>query len=129
MAMSPFNVFSTMSSRTTCDFARPFMEDIIVSSGAATYEEAVQNHVTHPRLVLQHLREKKLAVSDKKANIFVQQVEFAGHVLGYGVKQPIPGRIACLEKWDTPRMVSELRAFLGSANYYQDLSLSMRIMW
>ena len=43
-------------------FARPFVDDIIVSSGGATYKEAVQNHVKHLRLVLQRLREKKLVV-------------------------------------------------------------------
>ena len=39
---------------------------------------------------------------------------------GYGVKRPISGNIACLKKWDKPRTVSELRANLGFANYYQE---------
>ena len=52
--------------------------------------------------------------------MFVDQVEFAGHVVGYGVKQPIPGKIACLKKWDKDRTVLELRGFLGLANYYQE---------
>ena len=98
------------------DFARPFMDDIIVGSGGATYEEALQNHVKHLRLVLQRLREKRLAASAEEANMFVEHVEFAGHVVGYGVKRPI----LCLEKWDKPRTVSELMAFLGFANYYQE---------
>ena len=53
------------------DFAKPFADNIILSSGSATYEGAVQNHVEHLRLVLQRLRENKLAVSDDKANMFV----------------------------------------------------------
>ena len=40
------------------NFARPFVDDVIVISGGPTYEEAVQNHVKHRRLVLQHLRKK-----------------------------------------------------------------------
>ena len=48
-------------------------------SGGANYEEAVQNHVQHLRLLLQRLREKKLAVSADRANMLVEQVEFAGH--------------------------------------------------
>ena len=48
--------------------------------------------------MLQSLREKKLAVSADKANMFVEQVEFTRHVVGYGVKRPIPGKIACPQK-------------------------------
>ena len=102
------------------DFARPFVDDIIVSVGRATYEEAVQNHVKLLRLVLQRLRKNKLTVSADKAMIFVKQVEFTGHVLGDGVKRRIPGKIVCREKWDKPRTVSELRAFVGFAQNYQE---------
>ena len=77
------------------------------------------NHVKHLRLVLQCLREKKLIVSADKANMFVEQEEFAGHVVGYGVKPPIPQKITRLKKWDKPRTVSELRAFLSFAFYSQ----------
>ena len=75
------------------DFARPFVDNIIVSSGGATYEKAVQNHVKHLRLVLQRLTRRTLDVSANKANMFVEQVEFAGHMVGYGVKRPIPFNI------------------------------------
>ena len=80
------------------NFTRPFVDDIIVSSGGDTYEEGMQKHVKHLRLELQRLREKDLAVSAKKANIFVEQVEFSGHVVGYSVKRSIAGKIRCLEK-------------------------------
>ena len=53
------------------DLARPFVDDIMVSSAGATHKEAVQNHVKHLRHVLQRLRGKKLAVSADNANMFV----------------------------------------------------------
>ena len=102
------------------DFARPFVDNIIVTLGGATYDESLQNHGKHLRLMLQHLREKKLAVSADRGNIFVEQVQLAGDVVGYGVNKPIPAKFASLEKWDKPRTVSELKAFLGFANYYQE---------
>ena len=86
-------------------FTRPLVDDIILSSGGATYEASVQNHVKHLRLVLQRPRQEKLAVSADKANMFVDQVHLAGQVVGYGVKRPIPGTIACLEKCNKPRSV------------------------
>ena len=65
------------------DFAPPFGDNTIVSSGGATYKEAVENHVKHLRLMLQQLRKKNLANSANKANMFVEQVEFTGHVVSY----------------------------------------------
>ena len=44
------------------DFVRPFVDDIIVSLGGATYEEPVHNRVEHLRLLCQRLREKKFAI-------------------------------------------------------------------
>ena len=100
-------------------FPQPFVENIIVSSGGATYKEAVQKHLKHLRLVLQRLREKKLAVSADMANMLVEQVELAGPVVvNDGVKSSFPGKIGCLEKWNKAGTVSELLAFLGLANYY-----------
>ena len=96
------------------------MDNIIVSLGGAAYEEAVQNHVQRLRLMLPSRREKNLAVSADKAKMFVKEVDFAGHVVGYGIKRPIAGKNACLETWDKPRTVLEFRAFLSFANYYQE---------
>ena len=102
------------------DFARPFVDNIIVTLGGATYDESLQNHGKHLRLMLQHLGERKLPVSADRGKIFVEQVQLAGDVVGYGVNKPIPAKSASLEKWDKPRTVPELRAFLGFANYYQE---------
>ena len=80
----------------------------------------MQNHDKNLWLVLQRLREKMLAVSANKANMFVEQVEFDGHRVCYGVKRPISWKITCLEKWDKPRTVSELRVLLNLANHHQE---------
>ena len=47
--------------------ARSFADDIIVSSGGATYEEAVQSRVKHIRLVLQCIREETFPFQPKTA--------------------------------------------------------------
>ena len=45
-------------------------------------------------------------------------MEFCGHVLGGGTRRPAPGKLSAIEKWETPRTIHELRAFLGFTNYY-----------
>ena len=37
---------------------------------------------------------------------------------GRGVRKPTPGKLRAIEKWEVPRTISALRAFLGFTNYY-----------
>ena len=46
------------------------------------------------------------------------EVEFCGHVLSAGRRKPAPGKLLALQKWELPQTVTELRGFLGLANYY-----------
>ena len=50
--------------------------------------------------------------------MYVKRVEFCGHILENGTRRPAPGKLRVIEKWDLPRTVTELRAFLGFTNYY-----------
>ena len=59
----------------------------------------------------------KLTGSSDKATIAVSEVVFAGHVVGNGQRKPIPGKVAAIEHWEKPKMVSELRAYLEFCNY------------
>ena len=38
--------------------------------------------------------------------------------MGGGVRKPAPGKLRAIEKWEVPRTVTALRAFLGFTNYY-----------
>ena len=52
-----------------------------------------------------------------KWKLFVPEVEFCGHILG-GTRRPAPGKLHAIEKWEVPKTVTALRAFLGFTNYY-----------
>ena len=42
-----------------------------------------------------------------------------GHVVGRGQVQPDPDKVAAVQNWPEPKNVSELRSFLGMANYFR----------
>ena len=63
------------------------------------------------------VRHKPTGSSDK-ASIAVSEVVLAGHVVGHGQRKPIPGKVAAIARWEMPKTVSELRAYLGFRNYY-----------
>ena len=95
-----------------------YIDDVIVGSTGATMEETLANHDRNLREVLDRLAQNKLIVDPRKASLFVTEVEFCGHILREGRRQPAPGKLTALLKWDLPRTVTQLRGFLGLANYY-----------
>ena len=103
-----------------CDCADPFVDDVIIASGdpSMSYEELLEAHERDVTRVLDLLVRHKLTGSSDKATIAVSEVVFADHVVGNGQRKPIPGKVAAIEHWEKPKMVSELRAYLGFCNYY-----------
>ncbi|GBG68721.1 hypothetical protein CBR_g3263 [Chara braunii] len=81
---------------------------------------AVPDHgVTEPHLVLEKLREANFKINAKKCEWAKTQVLYLGHVLdGDGIK-PEDSKITAIRDWPTPRTLTELRSFLGLANYYR----------
>ncbi|GBG78802.1 hypothetical protein CBR_g28025 [Chara braunii] len=70
-------------------------------------------------IVLEKLREANFKINAKKCEWAKTQVLYLGHVLdGDGIK-PEDSKIAAIRDWPTPRTLTELRSFLGLANYYR----------
>jgi hypothetical protein len=101
-------------------FADAFVDDIIVSSEADTYEEAVAKHKEDLMVVLGRLRENKLVCDLSKAQLFVDYVEFCGHLVGQGTRRPSTRKLECVARWRRPETVTDLRSFIGFANWYHD---------
>ncbi|GBG60257.1 hypothetical protein CBR_g4210 [Chara braunii] len=69
--------------------------------------------------VLEKLREANFKINAKKCEWAKTQVLYLGHVLdGDGIK-PEDSKIAAIRDCPTPRTLTELRSFLGPANYYR----------
>ena len=98
--------------------ADPYIDDVIIGSTGFTEEEAFQNHIIDLRKVLDRLREQKMLVNPAKAHFFMREVEFCGHILKEGRRQPAPGKLMSIQKWELPQTVTQLRGFLGLTNYY-----------
>ena len=100
------------------DFADAYMDDILVGPCVEEGEDLFEAHDRDLRRVLSLLEKEQLIVDVSKCKLFVPEVEFCGHVLGRGVRKPAPGKLMAIEKWEVPKTISELRAFLGFTNYY-----------
>ena len=100
------------------DVATPFIDDIIIGTWVGPGEDLNAKHREDIFRVLDVLEADQFVADPTKCKFFVKEVEFCGHVLGRGTRKPSPGKLRAIEKWELPKNITELRAFLGFTNYY-----------
>ncbi|GBG80057.1 hypothetical protein CBR_g30423 [Chara braunii] len=69
--------------------------------------------------VLEKLREANFKINAKKCDWAKTQVLYLGHVLDGDNVKPEDCKIEAIRDWPTPCTLTELRSFLGLANYYR----------
>ena len=98
------------------DGVNVYIDDVIVGSTGGTWEEVLANHERDIRKVLDRLGETQMIADRKKAHLFTNEVEFCGHILHEGRREPAPGKLLSIQRWELPRTVTQLRGFLGLTN-------------
>ncbi|GBG88305.1 hypothetical protein CBR_g46872 [Chara braunii] len=119
----PFGLTNVPATFQRCmnDQFRPWLDRFVVVylDDILVFSRTLQEHQGHLRQVLEKLREANFKIKAKKCEWAKTQVLYLGHVLdGDGIK-PEDGKIAAIRDWPTPRTLTELRSFLGLANYYR----------
>jgi hypothetical protein len=94
-------------------FVLVYLDDILIFSNDAA------DHLSHVAKVLQVLRQAQLAVKLKKCNFNMRQVEYLGHIVGAGMVATDPKKVSAIQEFGSPNIVTELRSFLGLANYFR----------
>jgi hypothetical protein len=90
-----------------------FLDDILIFS--RTEEE----HARHIRMVLTRLKDQELYVKPSKCSFMQREVSFLGHRIGEDGLRVAPDKIGAVQRWPTPNNSTEVRAFLGLANFYR----------
>jgi hypothetical protein len=98
--------------------ASVYIDDVIVGSTGRKPKEMVENHERDLREVLEQLREQEIIVGQKSIKLFATEVELCGHILKDGRREPAPGKLLSIQKWELLKTVTQLRGFLGLTNYY-----------
>ncbi|GBG63173.1 hypothetical protein CBR_g36942 [Chara braunii] len=119
----PFGLTNAPATFQRCmnDLFRPWLDRFVVVylNDILVFRRTLQEHQGHLRQVLEKLREANFKINAKKCEWAKTQVLYLGHVLdGDGIKSE-DSKIAAIRDWLTPRTLTELRSFLGLANYYR----------
>ena len=76
-----------------------YMDDILIFSKSA------EEHHQHVRQVFKHLNEKKWHVKQKKCALFLEEVEFLGHVVSSEGIKVTHDKIDAMKLWPQPKTV------------------------
>ncbi|GBG74853.1 hypothetical protein CBR_g19366 [Chara braunii] len=116
----PFGLTNAPATFQRCmnDLFRPWLDIFVVVylDDILVFSKTLQEHQGHLRQVLEKLREANNA---KKCEWAKTQVLYLGHVLDENGIKPEDSKIEAIRDWPTPRILTELRSFLGLAIYYR----------
>ena len=94
-------------------FVVVFLDDILIFS--KTWEE----HLTHVRTIFTALREQQLYCKPSKCLFGATETLYLGHVITGSTIAPDPQKLEGVKEWPVPKSVSDVRSFLGFANFFR----------
>ncbi|KAG3252450.1 hypothetical protein PI124_g2991 [Phytophthora idaei] len=99
------------------DFAPSNFDDISVHSRAEDGLSALEVHFKHSRQVFQVIRENKLYANLKKFIFCASEIPVLGCYVSKNGVRADPEKVSSICAWPTPQNPTELRQWLGLANY------------
>ncbi len=94
-------------------FVLVYLDDILI------FSQNMDEHLQHLRTVLQLLRDNHLYAKMSKCVFARTELEFLGHILSGDGLRVDPKKTSAVADWPVPRDISQLRSFLGMANYFR----------
>ena len=94
-------------------FVVVFVDDILI------YSQSELEHEDHLRIVLQLLRDHQLYGKFSKCEFWLTEVGFLGQAVSASGVSVDPEKVEAVMSWERPKLVFEIRSFLGLAGYYR----------
>ncbi|OWY95635.1 Retrovirus Polyprotein, partial [Phytophthora megakarya] len=116
-APATFNRMVSHVFRPLRDFTSTYFDDIFVHSRAEGNVSALEVHLRHLKQVFQVMRENKLYANLKKCVFCAPEIPVLGCYVSKNGVRADPEKIASICSWPTPTNPTELRQWLGMANY------------
>ena len=90
-----------------------YLDDIMI------FSDTKEEHLKRLEAVFQKLSAAGLKLKPSKCFFFREEIEYLGHVVsGKGVSTN-PKKVEAVTRWPTPKIVYDVRSFLGFVGYYR----------
>ena len=90
-----------------------YLDDVIVIS------PDFESHIQRLQDVFERLQDAGLKLKPSKCELLQDEVHYLGHVVSADGVATDPDKVAAIHKWEAPKDVKTLQAFLGTAGYYR----------
>ena len=87
--------------------------------GIIVFGTTFDDHLSHLEHVLTKLGEAGLRLKPSKCHFTLAQVQYLGYLISKDGVQPDPSKVEAVTSYPTPSNATEVREFLGIANYYR----------
>jgi hypothetical protein len=103
------------------DVFRPFIDEFVIVylDNILVFSETWDDHVRHVKKVLDTLQREKLHVKLSKCEFGKTTLVNLGHIVGGGQLKIDPYKVDVIVFWPEPKSVTEVRSFLGAAQYWR----------
>ena len=103
------------------DVLRPFLRRCVVVflDDILVFSQTWQEHLQHLEAVLKALAENELYCNPGKCTLGATEIKYLGHLLTGELLSPDPEKLQTVKDWSVPKTVSDVRRFLGFANYFR----------
>jgi hypothetical protein len=107
------------------DVLRPFTNSSVVVylDDILIFKKMWEEHMRHIQQVLSTLRQHKFYANLKKCSFGMNMVQYLGCIVDEHGVHVDPAKIQVIRDWPAPTTLTELRSFLGLANFYQQFVL------
>ena len=90
-----------------------YLDDIIV------FSQTPEEHLVRLQAVFDKLKAARLKLKPSKCELFKNQINYLGHVVGQEGVSTDPDKIKAVTEWPRPTTVTEVRPCLGFVSYYR----------
>jgi len=114
------NVLATFM-RVMNDVLRPFIDDFVIVYlyGILVFSKTWEEHLKHVKHTLDVLKKENLYVKLSKCEFGKTSLNYLGHIVRGGELKIDPSKVAVIVNWPKPKFATEVRSFLGEAQYWR----------